>query len=55
MRACECGDPGCPVHPGVERCGQRAKWVLERIDFAGERLWACAGCATDMLDSGVFA
>jgi hypothetical protein len=55
-RPCECGDPGCPVHPGVSECAKRGRRVVRRIDMDdGEtRFVMCDGCAQDALDSGVF-
>lgn len=54
-RQCECCDKGCPVHPG-EECERKATTKLRRIDWHGQpRVDACMDCASDMLDSGVFA
>lgn len=51
---CECVDPGCPKCGG--QCEDKGTQLLTRIDFADEpQLYACFGCADDMLESGVFS
>ena len=55
-RTCDCCDPGCPVHPGGPQCDRQATVSLRRIDFEGQPIcWMCNGCASDALESGVFA
>ena len=57
-RYCDCADPRCPVHPGQSDCGRLATHALARIDMGlhlnTEPIFACEGCAEDMLSSGVF-
>jgi len=55
MRACECTDPGCPVHEGVSSCEGKGRVRLYRIDMddrSGSLF--CRECANDAFDSGVF-
>lgn len=54
--ACECADPGCPVHKGVSKCSHvgRCK-TLYRVDMedqTGTKM--CSACAEDAFDSGLF-
>jgi len=54
--ACECGDPGCPVHKGSEKCSAKPTQRLYRIDMEDETgTDMCDGCAEDAMDSGVFS
>lgn len=53
--SCDCGDRGCPVHKGSERCPNKATVTVYRIDMNdpyGSEM--CDGCAEDAMDSGVF-
>lgn len=54
---CECEDPGCPVHPGVERCNKRGLNRVARYDYEtdGDHFKFCDDCAEDAINSGVFS
>jgi len=53
--ACECSDPGCPMHKGQSACTAPAKAILHRVDMDDETGTAmCEECAVDAMDSGVF-
>jgi hypothetical protein len=54
---CECSDPGCPEHKGSETCRNRPTTIVKRIDMGtpAAKFHMCEGCASDALDSGVFA
>lgn len=54
MKKCKCSDPGCPEHPGKSKCIKKATHALLRIDLGG-MVDMCEGCASDALESGVFA
>ncbi len=53
---CECGDPGCPVHPGKSRCPSKtSNHKVWRTDMEIEDpTYMCHGCFEDAMDSGVF-
>ena len=54
-RRCECSDPGCPKHAGIETCTRPKVTTLYRIDMDDESgTWFCEGCAEDASDSGLF-
>ena len=53
--ACECSDPGCPVHKGISSCSRLAITVLYRVDMEDRTGTAmCEGCASDAFESGLF-
>ena len=54
---CECRDPGCSVHPSVERCNKAGLWRVARYDYEGDsdHFKFCPSCAKDAADSGVFS
>jgi hypothetical protein len=55
MKWCECADPGCPVHKGVDHCQMFAVMRLFRedmLDLTG--VLFCQKCGEDALASGVF-
>lgn len=55
LGACQCSDPGCPVHPKQSACKHKATKILYRSDMDDRTgTPVCAGCADDMLESGVF-
>ena len=55
-RKCECGDRGCPMHLGHAICPADGTTLLYRIDMHdASGTLMCAACATDALDSGIFA
>ncbi len=52
---CECHDRGCPTHPG-HFCEAGGSVRVYRIDVEDETgTYMCDECATDAIDSGVFA
>jgi hypothetical protein len=55
-KACECTDPGCPVHKGKSECSHFGRVVtLYRVDMedeTGTRM--CRACAEDAMESGLF-
>lgn len=52
---CECSDPGCPAHRGIDWCSQPMTQILFRIDMEDETGTAfCDACASDAYDSGCF-
>lgn len=53
-KPCECADRACPAHVGAD-CTAPALVKLRRTDMHGARVAFCASCASDALDSGVFA
>ena len=55
MRPCECSDPGCPVHPGSERCTRRRVVTVYRVDMEDRTgTDMCQECGEDALNAGVF-
>lgn len=57
---CECADPGCPIHAGIDQshcppCKRLATTILYRIDMDDTTGTAfCNECAEDAMDSGLF-
>jgi len=55
LGACDCSDPGCPVHKGKERCKHLARYIVYRSDMEDETgTPMCQRCMEDAMDSGVF-
>ena len=54
---CDCTDSGCPIQHGSEGCWQTAIIRVRRFDMDdGQTTFdMCDDCASDALESGVFA
>ena len=50
---CQCCDKGCAHCVGL--CVEEGTELLTRIDMEDTTVLMCEGCATDALESGVFA
>ena len=54
-RPCECSDPQCPAHKGINRCRVESVAVVHRSDMAdigGTHM--CEACSVDALTCGLF-
>lgn len=55
VHACECSDPGCPVHKGRDCDHVERGRVLYRVDMEDRTgTYFCPACQEDAYDSGLF-
>ena len=53
---CQCSNPECPVHSGINKCANEATTCLYHMDMQEESgTMMCEGCASHAFDEGLFS